>query len=55
MTKYEVRIYENIDLPLLKKQIDALSHLLDSKDYPEEHILWGAVYLLEAIYEEKTK
>lgn len=45
---------DNIDLPLLKKQIEALSYLLDSKDYPEEHILWGALYLLEAIYKEKS-
>ena len=45
---------DNIDLPLLKKQIDALSYLLDSKDYPEEHILWGALYLLEEIYKENN-
>lgn len=45
----------NIDKKLLKKQIDAFSYLLESKEYPEEHILWGALYLLEALYEEETK
>lgn len=40
-----------IDTRLLRKQITALEHLIT--DYPEEHILWGVINLLEEILDKE--
>jgi hypothetical protein len=43
----------NIDIKLLREQIIALNELIS--DLPSDHILWGALILLEAIYDRETE
>lgn len=42
-----------IDTELLRKQIIELESLISH--LPDEHVLWGALALLEAIYDNEVK
>lgn len=42
-----------VDVKLLRKQITSLEHLIS--DYPDDHVLWGALELLEAIYDAELE
>lgn len=43
----------NIDTELLRKQIVELEKLISG--LPDEHVLWGALSLLEALYDNEVK
>jgi hypothetical protein len=45
----------NIDYKLLDEQIECLSDTLGNNGYPEEHTLWGVLYLLEELAAQNKK